>query len=84
MAEVNAGAHVHASAQVSLRAPLPYVQLCHQLAAALGVTAGTMLRRALEHYAQSVAAAEIGPELPDQLIAEGKGVRNLPRARYDK
>ena len=35
----------------------------------------------MEHYAQSVAAAEIGSELPDQLIAEGRGIRNLPRAK---
>jgi hypothetical protein len=84
MAELNAVARVHSSAQVQLRAPLPYVQLCHQLAAALGVTAGTLLRRAVEHYAQNVAAAEIGSELPDQLIAQGRGIRNLPRARQGK
>jgi hypothetical protein len=75
------GSTVCATAQVALRAPVPYAQLCHQLAAALGVTAGTLLRRAVEHYAQSVAAAEIGSELPDQLIAEGRGIRNLPRAK---
>jgi hypothetical protein len=35
----------------------------------------------VEHYAQSVAAKEIGSELPDQLIAEGRRIRNLPRAK---
>ena len=71
---------VNATGQVSLRAPSPYVHLCHELAAALNITAGTLLRRSIEHYAQHVATTEIGSEIPDRLISAGQRVRSLPRA----
>ena len=70
---------VNATGQVSLRAPSPYVQLCHELAAALNITAGTLLRRAIEHYAQHVATEEIGSDIPDRLISAGQHVRSLTR-----
>jgi hypothetical protein len=72
---------VQSTGQVSLRAPSPYIHLCHELAAALDVTAGTLLRRALEHYAHDVAAAEIGPDIPHRLISAGKRVRCLRRQK---
>ena len=72
---------VQSTGQVSLRAPSPYIHLCHELAVALDVTAGTLLRRALEHYAQNVASAEIGPDIPHRLISAGKSVRSLRRRK---
>jgi hypothetical protein len=72
---------VQSTGQVSLRAPSPYIHLCHELAAALDVTAGTLLRRAIEHYAHDVATAEIGPDIPHRLISAGKRVRYLRRRK---
>jgi hypothetical protein len=70
---------MNATSLVSFRVPPAYAQLVDRLALELGVSTSALARRAVEHYAQSVAVDEIGTDLPDQLVSIGKTIRSLPR-----
>jgi hypothetical protein len=67
------------TAQVSFRVSPFYADLVDRLAAELNISTASFVRQSVEHFAQNVAAEEIGSDLPDQLVAAGKTIRNLPR-----
>ena len=74
-----AGGGTNATSLISFRVPPTYAQLVNRLASELGVSTATLARRAVEHYAQNVAADRIGSDLPDQLVSIGRSIRSLPR-----
>ncbi|PZV06304.1 MAG: hypothetical protein DCF23_00520 [Cyanobium sp.] len=70
---------MNATSLVSFRVPPPYAQLVDRLALELNLSTAALVRRAVEHFAQNVAAGDIGPELPDRLVAIGQTIRTYPR-----
>ena len=70
---------LNATSLVSFRVPPAYAQLVDRLASELDISTAALARRAVEHFAQNVAAKEIGTDLPDQLVSIGKTIRSLPR-----
>lgn len=63
---------------VAFRCPPTYSQLIDRLAAELGISIAALLRRGVEHYASTVAADQIGSDIPDQLISAGQQIRSKP------
>jgi predicted transcriptional regulator len=70
---------MNATSLVSFRVPPHYAQLVDRLALELNVSTAALLRRAVEHFAQNVAADDIGSDLPDRLVAIGQTIRTYPR-----